>query len=401
VTVMYLCIEAVGCPTVCRHCWAQGRPYRAMPVRDIAWMLEQAHQFCDDRGLTFDAYPMHELAAHPDATRLFGLFNDHSASARGRSLFEPLPTTGVPLAIREDWRQVLKAAADTGTATVWVALHGVGAEHDRQVNRRGAFAETCLAVERIHEMGLRVGGNVFVTTANLPQLDELVATLGRLPIDADMCWETAQFLPTPRSRRNERLRPSLPELLPVAGQILELTAPIHREVWANLEAHTEAAYMRRAVAGEWPAAPKRPDGELALVCRLNLDVWTGLAGRYRIWHGNLRTDGVEAVLDQALAHGVRADEALWFSLDPPPAPAELAARHGDRAGLGIHLSSQSVYYLWLESRSRSWPFWVRSSVPGDRWRRRSCPAGTAISSATDWPHATTRRSGLGRQRGQP
>jgi hypothetical protein len=170
-----------------------------------------------------------------------------------------------------------------------------------------------------------------------------------------MCWETANFLPTPRSRRNERLRPSLPELLPVAAQILELTAPIHREVWANLEAHTEAAYLGRAVAGEWPAAPKRPDGELALVCRPNLDVYTGLAGRYRTRHGNLGSDGVEAVLDQALAHGVRADAALWFTLDPLPAPAEAAARYGDPAGLGIHLSSQSVYYLWLDRAARAGP----------------------------------------------
>jgi hypothetical protein len=138
-----------------------------------------------------------------------------------------------------------------------------------------------------------------------------------------MCWETAQFLPTPRSRRNERLRPRLPELLPVAGQILELTTPIHRAVvWANLEAHTEAAYLRRAAAGQWPAAPKRPDGELALVCRPNLDVWAGLAGRYRTRHGNLRTDGVEAGLDQALAHGVGADEVLWFPwIRCPPRPS--------------------------------------------------------------------------------
>ena len=111
---------------------------------------------------------------------------------RGRgSLFEPLATTGVPLASREDWPQVLEAAADTGTSTVWVAFHGLGEEHDRQVNRRGAFAETCLAIQRIHAMGLRVGCNVFVTTANLPQLDQLAATLAGPSIDAEMCWETA------------------------------------------------------------------------------------------------------------------------------------------------------------------------------------------------------------------
>jgi hypothetical protein len=354
VTMLYLCIEVVGCPTVCRHCWAQGTPYRAMPVEDIAWVLEAAHRVCDDRGLAFDAYPMHEMAAHPDAARLFRLFNDHSASARDGTLFEPLPTTGVPLATREDWREVLTAAADTGTVNLWVAFHGVGEEHDRQVNRRGAFAETCLAVERIHAMGLSVGCNVFVTTANLPQLDELIATLGRLPIEADMSWETASFLPTPRSRRNERVRPSLSDLLPVAGQISALTAPIHRDQWANLDAHTESAWVRRAIEGEWPA-PRRLDGELALVCRPNLDVHAGLAGLYRKRHGNLRTDGVEAVLDQALAHGIRADDALWISLDPLPAPADLAARHGDPAGLGIHLSAESVRYLWLDRAQRAGP----------------------------------------------
>jgi hypothetical protein len=38
-----------------------------MPVDDLAWVLEQVHRFCDDHGLGFGAYPMHELAAHPHA----------------------------------------------------------------------------------------------------------------------------------------------------------------------------------------------------------------------------------------------------------------------------------------------------------------------------------------------
>ena len=89
------------------------------------------------------------------------------------------------------------------------------------------------------------------------------------------------------------------------------------------------------------------------MCRPDLDVWTGLAGRYRTRHGNVRSDGVEVVLDQALAQGVGADESLWFSLDPLPAPAEAAARHGDPTGLGIHFSSQSIYYRWLDRAARA------------------------------------------------
>jgi len=41
-----------------------------MPLADIEWVLAEAHQFCDGAGLAFDAYPMHEMAAHPDAARL-------------------------------------------------------------------------------------------------------------------------------------------------------------------------------------------------------------------------------------------------------------------------------------------------------------------------------------------
>ena len=117
----------------------------------------------------------------------------------------------------------------------------------------------------------------------------------------------------------------------------ELTAPITRRWWASLEAQTEAAYVRRALAGDWPAEPERPAGELALVCRPDLGVYSGLAGLYRTRHGNVRADGAAAVLGRALAYGLRAEDALWFAgLDPLPGPAELAARYGDATGLGVH-----------------------------------------------------------------
>ena len=262
VSVLYLRMEAASCPTVCRHCWAQDAGYGAMPLADIEWVLAEAHRFCDGAGLAFDAYPMHEMAAHPAAARLFALFNAHSASARGGTMFEPLTTTGVPLAVREDWREVLRAAADTGTVNLWVALHGVGEVHDRQVNRGGAYAETCLAIQRARAAGLSVGGNVFLTTASLAQLDELTTVRRRLPVNAALCFTVASFLPTPRSRRNEQLRPDLPDLLPHAARMAELSAPANRRWWASLEAHTEAAYVRRALAGDWPASAERPAGEL-------------------------------------------------------------------------------------------------------------------------------------------
>lgn len=114
VRILYLCIEAVGYPTVCRHCWAQGVPYRAMPMEDVAWVracapvLRRARAgfrcLLDSRG---DGSPGRDTAL-PSLQRPLRL-------GAARHHVRALPTTGVPLAIREDWREVLEAAADTGT----------------------------------------------------------------------------------------------------------------------------------------------------------------------------------------------------------------------------------------------------------------------------------------------
>jgi hypothetical protein len=123
-----------------------------MPVADVAWLLERVHRFCDERGLAFGTYPMHEVAVHPEAPQVLKLFAEHGGSQE----FEPLSTTGVPLATRQDWWQVLEAARGLGTTTVWLAFHGLEQEHDRLVARPGAYAESCLAAERVHEAGMRV-----------------------------------------------------------------------------------------------------------------------------------------------------------------------------------------------------------------------------------------------------
>jgi hypothetical protein len=248
-------------------------------------------------------------------------------------------------------------------------VHGLGVEHDRQVNRPGAFAETCLAIQRVHAAGLRAGANVFVTTANTGQAERLLETLQRLGVE-EMAWEPATYYPTPRGRRNERLRPRPSELLPLADRIRRLS-PFHAAAWAKLEAHTEAAWVARALAGDWPSQlsevePRAGDQGLPLVCRPGLELHTGVAGRYRERHGNLRSDGGQAVLGRALEQGGRSIDAVWFGPDRLPAVAELAARSGDRAGQGVHFTETSVRYLWLDRARRAGP-----TAASSRRHRRS------------------------------
>jgi hypothetical protein len=165
--------------------------------------------------------------------------------------------------------------------------------------------------------------------------------------------------PTPRGRRNESLRPRPQDLLPLADRIRQLS-PFHGDAWAHLEAHTEAAWLARALAGDWPSQsaelePRAGGQGLPLVCRPGLDLHTGVAGMYRERHGNLRSDGAHPVLSRALEQGGRSIDAVWFGPDRLPVVEELAARHGDRTGQGVHFTETSVRYLWLDRARRARP----------------------------------------------
>jgi hypothetical protein len=363
-------VEVAGCPTICQHCWAQGTPYPAMPLAEIAWVLEQGQTASAAAGVVFSAYPFHEVAAHPEAStvlRLFSAFPGGQPPGEGGPMFEPLSTTGVPLALRADWAEVLATCRELGTTVVWPAVHGVGETHDRLVRRPGAYQETLLGIDRACSAGMEVGCNIFLTRENLGQFDTMVEDLVAHGV-VQLWVGPAGYLPTARSRRYETLRPTLADLLPLVPRVQALPGPSFGwAIWADLAAHTEAAYVQRALDGAWPAPLEAFGEELQLVCRPNLDLYWAIPGRYRQRFGNLRRDDAQEVLRTALAHdGGSSDDPLWFALDPRsaqrgigvgsslllPDVRDLAERYGDPAGEGVHFSPQSVRYRWLDLAQR-------------------------------------------------
>src|SRR5262249_21730117 len=142
----------------------------------------------------------------------------------GRPLYEPLSTTGVPLALRSDWEDVLATCRELGTTVVWPAVHGRGETHDRMVHRVGAYQETLLGIDRVRSVGLEVGCNVFLTRENVAEVDTLVADMLAHGV-AQLAIEVAAYLPTARSRRYEALRPTLTDLSSLADRIQALPGP--------------------------------------------------------------------------------------------------------------------------------------------------------------------------------
>ena len=340
-------VEVSGCLTTCMHCWALGRGYRPMPIKDAAFVVDELSGFCAERGLDYCTYPMHEVTAHPAAPAMIRLFAPHLGQD-----YDPILTPGTPLASREDWAEIIAAARQCGAHALWVAFHGYGAEHDRQLNRPGAFEETCLAVRRAQELGMGSGANVFLTKPGLRDFGRLLPVLQDLGIRT-AAFTVADYTPTVRGRRYQALRPELGDLLPIAPQVLNQTPRDRpalsslRQTWSSLEACTEAAWVRRARDGSWPEITEWDGPRYRLVCRPNLDLHTGTTGIYRRRHGNMRRDGARAVLQRALADGPISREQLYFPGPAPPIP-ELAALAGDAGSTAIHFRATSVRDLWLD-----------------------------------------------------
>jgi hypothetical protein len=342
---LILVMEVSGCPTTCMHCWANGGAYRPMPLADVAWVLEQGQRFCESRDLRFEPYPMHEMLAHPDIARILPLI-----VALHPDAFEPIATTGVPLAIREDWQDLLTAIHDIGTRTLWFTFHGVDAVHDRVVNRRGAYAETSLAVARAKSAGFRCGCNVFVTKENLAKFETFVQNLQSLELD-EMFWEVARYHPTSRRRLGEASRPELADLEVYADEIAALSV-VWKDKWRNLSAYTEGAYVTRALTGheiegepwQYPVSEER----IPVVCRSDLDIYSGCAGNYESYHGNLRKDGAEQVLEKALKRGSVSDDEVYFTTSTQPAVQQLAEDVGDKDGTKLYFSAWEMRQRWLD-----------------------------------------------------
>ena len=101
-----------------------------------------------------------------------------------------------------------------------------------------------------------------------------------------------------------------------------------KDRWENLEFFTESSYVRQARAEDstdgltW----RFNNNAIELVCRNNLDIHSGTAQLYGHFHGNLKRDGVTAVLKSALKHGTIAHESLYFSNDAISSVRELARK---------------------------------------------------------------------------
>lgn len=352
-------MEVAGCSTVCKHCWASGTRYGNVPVDVVKRVALDVKSVFEHHGVRFFGIPFHDIVSHDEAAELIAFFVDLNPPPEpGKDrIFEKLLTTGVPVGVRDDWRPLLETAKACGTRALWLAFHGMDEVHDRMVGRPGAFEALKIAIERAHEVGLECIANVFVSKESVHQTRELIRFLKDYDL-GELRWEATSYLPTRRSRSYERFRIDIDDVRDYAGDIAKATFGHLQERWSSIDDWTEAGHVERASMAvndaDWAMTPTHD--QMSLTCTRDMDVYSGEAGIYGTYYGNLIRDTAGVVITKAVNSFIQGNYVWWdrpgffFRLDEAPPITELARTVGVPDGKKIYLDRQSMRLRWLDER---------------------------------------------------
>lgn len=357
---VFLQINSSGCLTKCQHCWAQSKPFEHMALSDVVEILSKMKEYLAGRP-EFDLmpFPMFEELAHPETVAQMKLFRKYGMTN------EAMATSGIALAVRPDWKEILDSIKELEIPCVVLSFHGLGATHDRAVSRKGAFEELKLALERIRSAGIDIQFNVFITKDNIDEIPKLINEV-IVPDNAHewivICF--ARYNATSRGRKYEQIRADYADVEKISSTLAIYcgdgeTAPDEKKFLSEIKAYTEAELVKQALSLSYEERKKYKPGFMNgiwLVADQNFDLYTGKGNYLSAHHGNIKKDDFSDIMDKALSDDPFGTLQSCFSKDISDIDITvLAEKYGDPEGQKVYLDGlNEIKNRWIDQAFAEW-----------------------------------------------
>ena len=359
-----LAFDMHGCPNRCRHCWLDHRvvttPRTRMSEEDVRWAVSQFRAFRrpgEDRA-PWKRRRVQTWIREPDYSDSY-----RELHALASELADVPPERG-RMELLSAWRlardpEYAPWGHDLGVRECQITFFGLEKATDWGVRRRGAFRDLLEANERLLAAGIRPRWQLFFTKMILPDLPGLIALAEELRM-RERCEALGgpftfwMHIPSADGAALD-LDPVWPEEPDVEAVPLAF-----RE---HCEAHTrrpfglpERVLFPRLCNEPGPAVSSISDATSGhpvwFYVASNLDVYPSFSG---IWPatrlGNLRTDGVAALLD-VWEHD-RTEGLQAFFVMPT---RELAQRYGRPDGRQLY-DTDDLQWRWAALHARNSSRW--------------------------------------------
>jgi hypothetical protein len=302
------------------------------------------HKTHDRVDLSLDFEP----TLHPGIIKIIEL-----STAFNTNFFEScLPTTGIPLARRTDYGEVLQALLNAGVSEMMLTLHGPEAVHNSAVCHQSALNLQQTALERIKACGLKTRLNLMMSTDLLARFNETLSFIGCFDYDKRQVT-VPLYVPTPRLRAFEPHRAALDRILPVQAMLVELCDTDRNAFWERVEDFSEANLIRPLF--EQPEdyqsftqiVERLPQWKFVTIdSGLNLYYGNGKVVHRKI--GNIRELSVEEIVTAINNLGPNYAISGYFSLQTLLSPLEVVQRYGNPRGTKVYTCLDDVLMRYLD-----------------------------------------------------
>jgi len=336
-----------GCPNRCRHCYLGRSGSEQMTTSRLreAAMLFRTWRRKGAASPFFREIKFSTWAREPD----------YAANYRDLYALECELSDGPPARyeLLSVWRLARDAryapwARSIGTQKCQISFFGVGSTQDWFCRRRGAFADSLMATERLLNAGIMPRWQVFVTKKLLPDVGQLLELAQDMRIrerceTMGMPWELFCHLPGPdgEARAIEWLRPTAKD---VAALPSDLLVASQRYLGRDTLWRSERELLQRVLHSEpeFPYAYHRPSvtGFYLLPSGDVYSNWGTLEPWWRM--GNLDRDGLDTIMNRYRY----AEAPAMQTIHRVPA-GRLALRYGDMTSQRLYGSEDGLLCLYL------------------------------------------------------
>jgi hypothetical protein len=351
-------IVVSGCATECWHCYVDGGRTAFMDCNDYERILNFANSFrrlAASQHVEVSPYLDLEPMLHPDVVKIIRAF----VRQEGFTLPSCIPTSGMPLAKRDDWRELLAVYWEAGVRELMFTLHGPDNLHDCVVSADGASACQRTAVGRAREYDFTTRLNLMVSRPMLRRFDETKAIVEKSKYDLKEARVPA-YAPNAKLRKFEPHRPRLSDLKPHIDYLSSLGEGGGQvtDDWSQINECTEEwvfadMMMKRHNYDSYESVISRLPNWRFVTVGPGLDIWYG-NGRHRTH----LLGRVGDTLPRDLLRKVRGQHPNYalggfFEIDHLPSPVEVASTVADPAGQRVYSDPSELQVKWLDQFSRS------------------------------------------------
>lgn len=342
-----------GCATRCRHCHSDGGRGPSMALDDYRSALHALAPIVrrlEAQQHRVDISWNYEPLLHPRIVELVAM--THDLLPRQMENGSSWPTSGVPLATRSDWPDLISMLCDIGTDDLHFTVVGPAALHDMAVSRKGALEEQRIAVSRARAARIPTSVTVILAKDSLQEYDGTMGAIRDIGYDS-VSVRVANYVPNDRLRQLELLRPELNDVLPFLQSIRSVPGDPEARYWDHVESFTEASIRAEILSGpeRFPSFAdidaQLPQWQFLSIVP-SLDVFLGNTGLYAQHLGSLRDGQGERILRGLLEGGANYEFAALYDVARLPPPAAIASGYGDGESQRLYRTKEDAMERWLD-----------------------------------------------------